>query len=40
MKQIDTLVDDIYELLTNGTTSPNKDYLFGMGSSIVEGVRR
>ena len=40
MKQIDTLVEDIYGLLKNGTTSPNKDYLFGMGSAIMEGGRR
>ena len=40
MKKIDTLVEDIYDLLSNGTASPNQEYLFGMASSMMEGVRR
>ena len=40
MKTIDTLVEDVYQLLENGTKRPNQEYLFGMGSAIMEGVRR
>ena len=40
MKKIDTLVEDIYSLLNNGTKSPNQEYLFGMASTMMEGVRR
>jgi len=40
MKQIDTLVRDVYELLEKGSKNPSQEYLFGMGSAIVEAVRR
>jgi len=39
-KKIDTLVDDIYELVTKGTKKPNQEFLFGMAASIMDAVRK
>ncbi len=39
-KKIDTLVEDIYSLLENGTRSPNKEALFGMASAMMDAVRK
>jgi hypothetical protein len=39
-KKIDTLVDDIYELLDKGKPKPNNEYLFGMAASIMDAVRK
>jgi len=39
-KTIDTLVDDIYDLLNNGKSKPNQEYLFGMAASIMDSVRK
>ncbi len=39
-KTIDTLVDDIYQLVTEGKKKPNQEALFAMGSAVMEGVRR
>ena len=40
VKQIDTLVEDIYSLLDTGTKSPNKEALFGMASDMMEAVKK
>lgn len=40
MKQINSLVSDVYTLLGEGKKNPSQEYLFGMGNSIVEAVRR
>ena len=39
-KNIDTLVDDIYQLLENGNKKPNQEALFGLAASIMDSVRR
>jgi|TARA_R110000822_G_scaffold9958_2_gene38051 hypothetical protein len=39
-KKIDTLVNDIYSLLDNGTTSPSQEYLFAMASDIVDSLKK
>jgi len=39
-KTIDTLVDDIYELISKGTKKPNSEFLFGMAASIMDAVRK
>ena len=40
MPKIDTLVDDIYELLDKGTTQPSQENLFAMASNIMDSVRK
>lgn len=39
-KTIDTLVDDIYDLLDNGKSRPNQEFLFGMAAAIMDSVRK
>jgi|TARA_R110000772_G_scaffold5088_4_gene18135 hypothetical protein len=39
-KTIDTLVEDIYQLVTEGKKKPNQEALFAMGSAVMEAVRR
>jgi len=39
-KTIDTLVEDIYNLVDTGKKNPDQEALFALGSSIVEAVRR
>ena len=39
-KQIDTLVEDIYSLLDNGTKNPDRGSLYGMAAAMMEAVRR
>lgn len=39
-KTIDTLVDDIYDLLDNGKAKPNQEFLFGMAAAIMDSVRK
>lgn len=39
-KTIDTLVQDIYDLLDNGKSKPNQEFLFGMAASIMDAVRK
>ena len=39
-KTIDTLVDDIYNLVDTGKKNPDQEALFALGSSIMEAVRR
>ena len=40
MSKINTLVDDIHDLLENGTKSPNQEFLFAMASSIVDSMKK
>ena len=39
-KTIDTLVEDIYNLVDTGKKNPDQEALFALGSSIMEAVRR
>lgn len=39
-KTIDTLVDDIYDLLDKGKSRPNQEFLFGMAAAIMDSVRK
>ena len=39
MPKINTLVDDIYSLLENGTKSPSQEHLFAMASNIVDSMK-
>ena len=40
MPKINTLVDDIYSLLENGTKSPSQEHLFAMASNIVDSMKK
>ena len=40
MPKINTLVDDIYGLLENGTKSPSQEHLFAMASNIVDSMKK
>lgn len=40
MKKIDTLANDIYDLLENGTKSPKQEHLFAMASEIVDSMKK
>lgn len=40
MKKIDTLANDIYDLLENGNKSPKQEYLFAMASEIVDSMKK
>jgi len=39
-KTIDTLVDDIYELVNTGKKKPDQEALFALGSTVMDAVRR
>ena len=39
-KTIDTLVDDIYHLVSTGTKKPNQEALFAFASTVMDSVRR
>ena len=39
-KSIDTLVEDIYQLINKGTKKPNQEALFGLASTVMDSVRR
>ncbi len=39
-KSIDTLVDDIYQLISEGTKKPNQEALFGLAATVMDSVRR
>lgn len=39
-KTIDTLVDDIYQLVDQGTKKPDQEALFALGSTVMDAVRR
>ena len=39
-KTIDTLVDDMYNLVSNGTKKPNQEALFAFASTVMDSVRR
>ena len=39
-KQIDTLVEDIYSLLDNGTKNPDRGSLYEMAAAMMDAVRR
>ena len=39
-KTIDTLVDDIYQLVDQGTKNPDQEALFALGSTVMDAVRR
>ena len=39
-KTIDTLVDDIYELVNTGKKNPDQEALFALGSTVMDAVRR
>ena len=39
-KKIDTLVEDMYSLLDNGTKNPNQEALFALAVTVMDGVRR
>ena len=39
-KTIDTLVNDIYNLVNTGKKNPDKEALFALGSAVMEAVRR
>ena len=39
-KTIDTLVDDIYLLVSTGTKKPNQEALFAFASTVMDSVRR
>jgi len=39
-KTIDTLVEDIYQLVDQGTKKPDQEALFSLGSTVMDAVRR
>ena len=39
-KTIDTLVDDIYELVNTGKKKPDQEALFALGSTVMDAVKR
>jgi len=39
-KTIDTLVDDIYDLVNTGKKKPDQEALFALGSTVMDAVRR
>jgi len=39
-KSIDTLVDDIYQLMEDGTKNPNQEAMLGLGVSIMDSIRK
>ena len=39
-KTIDTLVDDIYELVNTGKKNPDQEALFALGSTVMDAVKR
>jgi hypothetical protein len=39
-KTIDTLVDDIYDLVANGKKKPDQGLLFELGATVMDAMRK